>query len=110
MATMPVQLAYPVPTALRCTELAIARYGELGRRWLEGMTRGDPLADAVVADGAQLVRRAIAGGIEAIEDAPDSLGALFAALDDRPAWMDAARCDRAAECIARQSREYGVAL
>jgi len=107
---MPVELANPVPTALRCTELAVARHGEFGRRWLEGMTRGDPLADAVVADGSQLVRQAIAGGIEAIEDAPESLVALFAALDDRPAWMDADRCDRAAECIARQSREYGVAL
>jgi hypothetical protein len=74
------------------------------------MTCGDPLADAVVADGAQLVRRAIADGIEAIADPPESLVALFAALDDRPAWMDADRCDRAAECIVRQSREYGVAL
>jgi hypothetical protein len=74
------------------------------------MTRGDPLADAVVADGARLVRRAIADSVEAIEDAPDSLVALFAALDDRPAWMDSDRCDRAAECLARQSREYGVAL
>jgi hypothetical protein len=110
MATMPVQLTSPVPTALRNTDLAVARYGELGRRWLEGMTRGDPLTDAVVADGAQLVRRAIAEGIEAIEGAPDSLVALFAALDDRPAWMDGDRCGRAAECIARQSPQYGVAL
>lgn len=107
---MPVQVASSVPTALRSTELAVARHGEFGRRWLEGMTRGDPLADAVVADGARLVRRAIADSVEAIEDAPDSLVALFAALDDRPAWMDADRCDRAAECLARQSREYGVAL
>jgi hypothetical protein len=74
------------------------------------MTRGDPLADAVVADGARLVRRAIADGVGAIEDAPGSLVALFAALDDRPAWMDGDRCDRAAECLARQSRQYGVAL
>jgi hypothetical protein len=105
-----VQLAYPVPTALRCTELAVARYGELGQRWLEGMTRGDALADAVVEDGAPLVRRAIADGIEAIEDAPGALVALFAALDDRPAWMDADRCDRASKCLGRQSREYGMAL
>ena len=107
---MAVQVASSIPTALCSTELAVARHGEFGRRWLEGMTRGDPLADAVVADGAPFVRRAIADGVEAIEDAPDSLVALFAALDDRPAWMDAERCDRAAECLARQAREYGVAL
>jgi hypothetical protein len=107
---MPVQAASPVPTALRSTETTVARHGDFGRRWLEGMTRGDPLADAVVLDGATFVRRAITDGIEAIENAPDSLVALFAALDDRPAWMDADRCDRAAECLARQPRTYGVAL
>jgi hypothetical protein len=107
---MAVQVASSVPTALRSPELAVARHGEFGRRWLESMTRGDPLADAVVAGGARLVRRAIADGVETIEDAPDSLVALFAALDDRPAWMNAERCDRAAECLARQAREYGVAL
>jgi hypothetical protein len=107
---MPVRVASPVPTALRRTELAVARHGEFGRQWLEGMRRGDPLADAVVTDGTRLVRRAITDGIEAIDDAPDSLVALFAALDDRPAWMDVDRCDRAAGCLARQPREYGVAL
>jgi hypothetical protein len=107
---MPAQAASPVPTALRSTEIAVARHGEFGRRWLEGMTRGDPLADAVVLDGARLVRRAITDGVEALENAPDSLVAMFAALDDRPAWMDADRCDRAGECLARQSRTYGVAL
>ncbi len=107
---MATQVASPLPTALHRTELAVAQHGEFGRLWLEGMTRGDPLADAVIGDGAPLVRRAIAAGVEAIEDAPDSLLALFAALDERPAWMDAERCNRAAACLARQSREYGLVL
>lgn len=107
---MAVQAASSVPTALRNAEVALARHGAFGRAWLDGMWRGDPLADAVVADGARLVRGAIAGGIDSVDDAPDALVALFGALDDPPAWIDRDRCDRAAECLARQPREYGLAL
>ena len=99
------------PTALPGTDAAIARYGGHGRRWLTGMWLGDPLADAVVADGAAgLVRQAIAGGIEAVEDAPAALRALFAELDTLPDWFDGDRCDRAAGHLARQAREYGLVL
>jgi hypothetical protein len=109
---MATQVASPVPTALRNAELAVARHGTFGRLWLDGMSRGDPLADAVVADGAgaRLVRRAIAGGIDSLDNAPAALAALFAALDARAAWIDGDRCDRAAACLARQPREYGLAL
>ena len=99
-----------IPTALCNTEAAVDRYGEFGGRWLDGMWRGDPLADGAVADGATHVRRAIAEGIEAVESPPEALVALFAALDTPPDWMDADRCDRAAEHLARQSREYGLVL
>ena len=86
------------------------RYGDFGQQWLDGMWRGDPLADAVVADGARLVRRAIAEGVERVAEAPEPLVALFAELDTPPRWMDADRCDRAARHLARQGREYGLVL
>ena len=107
---MSVRAAHPIPTALKNTDVALERYGAFARRWLEGMWRGDPLADAVVASGARLVRRAIADGIDAVSDAPEALVALFAALDAAPAWMDADRCDRAAGHLVRQNREYTLVL
>ena len=107
---MTVQTANPIPTALNHADVAVDRYGAFARRWLDGMWRGDPLADAVVTSGARLVRRAIADGIDAVSDAPEALVALFAALETPPAWMDADRCDRAAGHLARQSREYALVL
>lgn len=98
------------PTALPGADAAVARHGAFGRLWLEGMWLGDPLADAVVAQGAGLVRRAIAEGVEAIEDPPRPLLDLFAQLDSPPGWLDAERCDRAAGHLARHSREYGLVL
>ncbi|MBN1529204.1 MAG: DUF2236 domain-containing protein [Thermoleophilaceae bacterium] len=91
-------------------DLAVERHGDFGQRWLDGMWHGDPLADAVVADGAVLVRRAIAEGVEAISDASEALAALFAVLDAPPGWMDPDRCDRAARHLVRQGREYGLVL
>jgi ER-bound oxygenase mpaB/B'/Rubber oxygenase, catalytic domain len=99
-----------VPTALNGVADAIARHGDLGRRWLEGMWRGDPLADAVVDNGAAMVRRAIVGGIESLQNPPAALVDLFGQLDSRPDWFDADRCDRAAGHLARHSREYGFVL
>ncbi len=110
MWLMAVQAVRPIPTALPNADLAVERYGGFGRQWLDGMWRGDPLADAVVADGARLVRRAIAAGVEAVADAPEPLVALFAELDTRPGWMDPDRCDRAARHLVRQGREYGLVL
>ncbi|MCW2995186.1 MAG: hypothetical protein JWQ18_2681, partial [Conexibacter sp.] len=71
---------------------------------------GDPLADAVVAGGARLVRRAIAEGIGALEEPPAALVALFAEIDAPPAWIDPDRCDRASAFLVRQGREYGLVL
>lgn len=103
-----------VPTALRRVDEAVARHGALGRRWLDAMWAGDPLADAVAADraSAALVRRAIAEGVDALGDGPvpAPLRALFMALDAPPAWMDLDRCDRAAAHLVRQGREYGLVL
>lgn len=100
------------PTALPGTEEAVARFGAFGRTWLEAMWRGDPLADAVAADraAAALVRRALAEGVDALDDPPEPLRALFAEVDAPPPWVDLARCDRGAEHLVRQGREYGLVL
>lgn len=74
------------------------------------MWRGDPLADALVGDGAGAVRRALARGIDAVEDPSPALIDLFAALDTPPGWLDRERCDRAARHLARHASQYGVVL
>jgi hypothetical protein len=116
---MATQAAPTVPTALRHADVAVDRFGAAGRRWLDGLWEGDSLADAVVADftgdvghgaGTRLLRSAIADGVDAVPGAPASLRALFAQLDDEPAWVDHDRCDRAAGHLARQGREYGLVL
>ncbi len=107
---MSVPALAQIPTALANTDEAVARCGERGRIWLDGMWRGDPLADAVVANGSSLVRRALAEGIGSIEDPPPPLVDLFAELDTPPDWLDLDRCDRGARHLVRQSRELGVVL
>lgn len=102
---------HPFPTALINAEEAIARHGDFGRLWIDGMWRGDPLADAAVADGsARSIRRAIADGIDSVDDPSPALAALFAELDSPPTWLDFDRCDRGARLLVRQSREYGIVL
>jgi hypothetical protein len=100
----------PTPTALCNTDAALSRHGDFGRLWLDGMWRGDPLADAVVADGAALVRRAITYGVNSLEDLPSPLVDLFAELDTTPPWLDMEACDRACGHLARHHRSYGLVL
>ncbi|MGV0627271.1 oxygenase MpaB family protein [Mycolicibacter minnesotensis] len=109
MATVP-----NVPNA----ELAVARYGQAGRDWIAGTQIADPLADAVVADfadmprgaGMEMVRTALEHGIDAVEQPPASLRALFAEIDDEPDWLDHDRLDRAAGHIVRHTASYGIVL
>lgn len=106
------------PTALRNADTAATRYGDFGRRWLDAMWLGDPLADAVVADFAKLapgqghhmLHRAVLDGVDAVDDAPGSLIALFAELDDEPGWVDHDRCDRASEHLARHTSAFAFVL
>ncbi|WP_020669261.1 oxygenase MpaB family protein [Amycolatopsis nigrescens] len=79
------------------------------RRLREFAQAEDPLADAVVAmiqrresgEGRALFERALAEGIEAVEDAPEELVAFFGSVGATPYWVDMARVDRGARAITR---------
>ena len=106
------------PTALRRVGEAEGRYGERASAYLSGMWRGDPLADAFVADFATvghgramgMLRRACREGIDAVAEAPESLRALFAQLDQVPDWVDLAALARDTRHLARYTRQAGIVL
>ncbi|MCW2815525.1 MAG: hypothetical protein JWN84_2980 [Nocardioides sp.] len=109
------------PTSLRHLDEAHARFGTLAAAYVGAMGVGDPLADAFVADlhgpaglghgrGMRMLRTACREGIDAVPDAPDSLRALFAQLDDTPAWVDTDRIDRRTRHVARYTRQAGIVL
>lgn len=108
----------PAPTSLRNIEEAQRRFGAFTERYLEAMWVGDPLADAFVADfpalghgrAMRMLRTACREGIDAVVDAPASLRALFAALDDVPDWVDTASIDRDSRFTSRYSRASGIVL
>lgn len=105
-----------VPHELVGAHLALRRYGELGERWLDGMWIGDALADAVVHDdfgsssATAAVRTALDEGVGAVPDAPESLRALFAVLDDEPEWVEHDRIDNAADALVRHTPVLGMVL
>lgn len=105
-----------IPRDLVNADVAVRRYGDLGHRWLDGMWHGDPLADAVVADdfgassATEAVRAALAGGIDSVADAPESLRMLFKFLDDEPDWVDHDRLDNAADALVRHTSILGMVL
>ncbi|MDY6808482.1 MAG: oxygenase MpaB family protein, partial [Actinomycetota bacterium] len=104
------------PKDLVNADLAIARYGDDGERWLSAMRQGDALADTVVNDdfvgssATDAVRTALEHGIDAVDHAPESLRALFAFLDDEPDWVDHTRLDRAADALIRHTASLGIVL
>lgn len=71
---------------------------EVAAQFLSGHTAGDPVAERFVAEtyhgemGAERARdlldQALAEGIEAIDDAPASMRALFAEFETVPDWVD----------------------
>ena len=111
-------VAETVPTHARHVDLAVERHGDVGRAWVEGLWQGDPLADAFGADlavigrrsGMRMLRQAIGGGIDSVEDPPESLVALFAELDVVPDWVDFDQLDRAGDHLARNSLQLGLVL
>lgn len=112
------QLPAAAPTSLRNLGEAQRRFGEFTERYLRAMWVGDPLADAFVADfpalghgrAMRMLRTACREGIDAVVDAPASLRALFATLDDVPDWVDTARIDRDSRFTSRYSRASGIVL
>ncbi len=107
----------PPPTVLRVEE-ARRRFGTFADVYCDAVWEGDPLADAFVADfaelghgrGMRMLRLACREGIDEVLAAPDSLRALFEQLDDVPDWVDLARIDRDSRHIRRYSRQSGIAL
>ncbi|TIC88530.1 DUF2236 domain-containing protein [Nocardioides sp. GY 10113] len=105
-----------VPSALPNADLAVRRYGERGRAWLDGMWHADPLADAVVNDragsGAALraVRAIVEKSARAVDDPPDSALALLHQITTEPAWLERERLDRAADVLVRYSAQWGLVL
>lgn len=106
------------PTHARNVDEAVARYGPLGRAWVDGLWQGDPLADAFVSDAFELgrspamrmFRAAIEGGITSVDSPPESLVALFAEVDAVPAWVDFEQLDRAGDHLARNGLQLGLVL
>ncbi|CAN5618007.1 oxygenase MpaB family protein [soil metagenome] len=106
------------PTGLRRLAEARRRFGTLADTYVDAMQHGDPLADAFVADFADLghgralrmLRTACREGIDAVPDPPSSLRALVAALDDVPDWVDLDRIDHDSRFIARYTRQNGIVL
>ncbi|GAA10986.1 MULTISPECIES: oxygenase MpaB family protein [Gordonia] len=105
-----------IPTDLVNADLAVQRYGEAGRVWLDQMWLADPLADAVAADShpggstTTVLRRALAHGIGSLDESTESMRALFAFLDDEPDWVDHDRMARAADALIVNTAPLGIVL
>ncbi|MBA5848436.1 oxygenase MpaB family protein [Gordonia amicalis] len=105
-----------IPSDLVNADLAVQRYGEAGRVWLDQMWLADPLADAVAADShpggstTSVLRNALAHGISSLDESTDSMRALFAFLDDEPAWAEHDRMARAADALIVNTAPLGIVL
>lgn len=107
-----------IPSSVRRSREAIERFPVLAPAYFDAMWEGDPLADAFVADAAvlgkgramKMLRTACRDGIDAVEDAPASLIALFAQLEDVPDWVDLDAIDLACRYVGRFTRQGGIVL
>ncbi len=83
------------------------------RTWAHGYYEADPIAEAFVdevylkrgqAAGRAMVDRALAHGVDAVSDAPESLRRLFSELEVAPPWVDM----NAVALGARVFRRFGT--
>ncbi len=107
-----------IPSSVRRSHEAIDRFPVLASDYFSAMWEGDPLADAFVADAVALgkgramkmLRAACREGVDAVADAPASLVALFAQLEDVPDWVDLDAIDDACRYVGRYTRQGGIVL
>ena len=84
------------PLAPERIAAARERYGGAVDQYLEHLRLGDPPADDLVrcfeqmppGEGSALLTRAVRDGIDAIDDPPAPLAALFEQIDHVPFWVD----------------------
>lgn len=82
-----------------------------------GYDMGDELCDAFLADakadpkrGMPLFKQALEHGIDSVEDAPESLKALFAQADQVPDWYDPEVSRVASRALERYPLQQGLML
>lgn len=98
-------LAHPAPahtglrnTLRRWTGFDLTPSEEVVRQYGAGLWITDPVAESFVEEvyygqigpehGRALLERALSEGIDAVEEAPESMRALFAEFDTLPPWAD----------------------
>ncbi len=88
------------------------------RAFAERLMQGDPLADAVAEDlqgaamsaGQQQIAQALEQGIASVADAPPSLQALFAQVEQVPDWLDQQQLALGSEVQRRAGALAGYVL
>ncbi len=105
----------PLPRRVRAVAKAVlgidaAPPDETVRAFASMYFDADPLAEAFVdecylgrghEEGRALLERALAEGVDAIDDAPESLRRLFADIERDPEWVDWDRVERGARVFRR---------
>ena len=110
-----------LPPAKSPERIRIAREAhgdEAVDRYLAHLRIGDPLADALVlheeqrspGPGDRLLHRAITQGVDALDDPPPVLTALFEELDHVPSWVDWQEMRHASGKILRTGLLTGLAF
>lgn len=102
-------MGHSIPTRFQPTAAARATFGADVDRLAPFLLVGDPLADAVVAEGSlRSVDRALARGVD--RQTPPALRALFAAIEATPSWVDLPSYDRAGRTLLRSGALGGLVL
>jgi hypothetical protein len=105
-------------SVLRRLGLDLLPSDDVARRYAEGLSAGDPIAERFVAEtfhgalGARAARalldQALDHGIDNVADAPESMRALFAEFEDDPPWLDRALVEEGAAVWRRWGYSLGA--